>query len=363
MKILHIVAGAARGGAETFCLDAIKALHAGAGDQKIEQYVICRNHEAFKTTLGTLGIGHEFLRFSRFTKWREQQKITRAVQSFQPDIVHCWMQRPASFLPSGIDAPRLGWFGGYYDLKNYKNCNFYMGVTRDIVRHINSHTGKPDRAFVVHTFGTLENDPPVSRADFDIPADAKVVLLLSRMHWKKGVDTLMEAALRLPGVYFLLAGDGPDLEKFKALARTLGVESRVRFPGWRTDRAALLGIADVCALPSRYEPFGTVIAEAWYAGVPLVATKADGARQYVTHGQDGLLCEIDDVAGLAQQLKLALYDKAVRDKIIDGGRATYEALFSRDVVIKTLVQAYQTMIDRHIAEKAAGKILRIVKHQ
>ncbi len=352
MKILHIIAGAPTGGAETFCLDAIRALHESGSAR---QYVICRPHDHYRKTLTDLNIPHRFLRFSRFTKWLEQLEIQKAIEYFKPDLIHCWMQRAASFMPAGFEGPRLGWFGGYYDLKNYKNCIFFMGVTRDIVRHINTHTGAPERSFLVHTFGTLPKDTPVSRQDFDIPANSKLVLLLSRMHWKKGIDTLLEAALQLPpDVYFLLAGDGPDLDKYKRLSQTLGLAGRVRFPGWRTDRAALLKIADVCTLPSRYEPFGTVIAESWYAGVPLVASKADGARQYVTHGQDGLLCEVDDPKGLAEQLNAALYDDALRKILISGGRKTYESLFSQEVVIKSLLDAYRSMIGFNRSE--SGKI-------
>ena len=43
-------------------------------------------------------------------------------------------------------APVLGWFGGYYDLKRYRNCDFYAGVTRDIVRHIGEKSGAPERS-------------------------------------------------------------------------------------------------------------------------------------------------------------------------------------------------------------------------
>lgn len=350
MKILHVVAGAEQGGAETFCLDAIKALH----DAGITQRVLCRPHAHVVQALEARDIAHTSLTFNRFMKPFEQRTIAKAVAEYQPDVVHCWMSRASSFMPA-VNVPVLGWFGGYYDLKNYKNCDFYMGVTRDIVRHIDEATGRPDRSFVVHTFGTLEEDAPVSRSDFNVPDDAKVVLLLSRMHWKKGVDTLLEAALKLdPNVFFLLAGDGPDLEKYKKMCTKMGLDDRVRFLGWRNDRAALLSISDVCVLPSRYEPFGTVIAEAWYAKVPLVAAKAAGAKQYVTHGQDGMLCEIDDVDGLAAHIQSVISDEALQTSLIENGQKTYNALFSREVVTQSLIEAYQKMIDELSAVKKAG---------
>lgn len=345
MKILHIIAGAEKGGAETFCCDALKAL----SDAGIQQHVLCRPHPDFVKALDNKRITHKDLTFNRFLKPFEQSKIKREIEAFNPDVVHCWMSRASSFAPKTA-KPTLGWFGGYYDLKNYKNCQFYMGVTKDIVAHIIRETNAPERSYVVHTFGTLEEDKPVNRADFDIPQDAKLVLLLSRMHWKKGIDTLLEAAKDMnDNVYFLLAGDGPDLEKFKKMAKDMGLEKRVRFPGWRNDRAALLKIADVCVLPSRYEPFGTVIAESWFAQTPLVATKAAGAKQYVTHKSDGLLCEIDDSKELAKQLTRALDDENLRQTLVENGLKTYNALFSKDVVTRDLRAAYEDILKKHKA--------------
>ena len=340
MKILHIVAGAGTGGAETFCLDAIKALH----DAGIKQHVICRPHAHYINAFEERGITYQTMRFGFFEKFGIGQMFIKAsVAGFKPDVVQAWMGRAASFVPK-LSVPVLGWFGGYYDLKRYRNCDFYAGVTRDIARHITEKSGLPERSFVLHTFGTLEDQDAVDRASLDTPKDAPVVLLLSRMHWKKGIDTLLQAALQLPGVYFWLAGNGPDLEKYKDMAKALNLNDRVRFLGWRNDRAGLLKSVDVCTLPSRYEPFGTVIAESWFAGVPLVAARAAGASQYVMHDGDGLLCDIDDVDGLALQLRRAVEDKALRASLIENGRKTYEELFSREVVTQSIIDVYKKCI-------------------
>lgn len=339
-KILHVVAGAPRGGAETFSLDAIKALH----DEGVDQFVLCRPHDNVAKALDERGIEYHPLTFNRIRKPFEKNTIANKINKFQPDLVHCWMSRASSFVPANTSVPVLGWFGGYYSLKYYKNCDFYMGVTKDIVRHIIDETNKPHRAFLVHTFGTLEASEPVTKAEFDIPEDAKMVLLLSRMHRKKGVDTLLLAAAELGNIYFLLAGDGPAIDEYKKLCEELNLNDRVRFLGWRNDRSALLNIADVCVLPSRYEPFGTVIAEAWYAGVPLVATKAAGAKQYVTHEKDGLLCEINDSETLANRIRTVLTDEKIREKLVIEGQNSYNTLFSKQVVISSLLSAYQSMI-------------------
>ena len=128
------------------------------------------------------------------------------------------------------------------------------------------------------------------------------------------------------------------------LGRALGIADRVRFLGWRNDRRALLEACDICVLPSRYEPFGTVIVEAWAMRRPLVATTADGARQYVTDGQTGLLCPIDDPPALAAQLRLLAGNKALRARLAAQGEAAYLADFTREIVTDRLIDCYRACI-------------------
>ena len=343
MKILHIIAGAAQGGAESCAVDTIKALHAAG----IEQTLICRPHAAFQALVRDCAIDHHSLSFNRVLKWTQKAKINAIIKDEKPDLVHCWLNRAANFTPHQKTVPVLGWFGGYYDLKYYKSCDFYMGVTKDIVRYIGNVTRAPDRTYIGHAFGTLEPMGEVKKSDYGISDTTKVVLMLSRMHWKKGVDLLIDAASKIDDVVFLIAGDGPEIEKYRKQAHALNLESRVLFLGWCKDRLGLLSIADVCVLPSRYEPFGIVIPESWFARVPLVATKADGAKHYVNHEKNGLLVDIDDCEGLIDALQRAIHDKALRAQLIKGGAKMYEKLFSREGVITSLIKSYQDMIRRY----------------
>ena len=341
MKILHVIAGAKEGGAESCAIDTIKALY----KKGIEQTLISRPHANFLRLIQECELKSYTMSFSPLFKWAQEFKVNSIIQEEKPDLIHCWMNRAASFTPKQNNIPVLGWFGGYYDLKYYKNCNFFMGVSKDIVRHIAEQIETPERAFVGHVFGTLDKINEFRKSDFNICENARVVLLLSRMHWKKGVDLLIDAAQQIDGdVYFLLAGDGPDIDRYKAQVKALNLEERVIFLGWQTDRLGLLNIADVCVLPSRYEPFGIVITEAWFAGVPLVATKAAGAKNYVTDQHDGLLIEIDDLNGLVEAITIALDNKKLRKKLITNGKKSYEKNFSRDAVISTLLESYKKMI-------------------
>jgi glycosyltransferase involved in cell wall biosynthesis len=253
------------------------------------------------------------------------------------------MRRAASLAPSN-GARVIGWFGGYYDPRHFRKCERLVGVTEDIAAHMVRKGIAPDRAHYIPTFPVVQQGDPVSRAALDTPEDAKVLLTLSRLHQKKGLDTFLYALQALPECIAWIAGDGPLADELHALARKLGVFDRVRFLGWRTDRGALLQAADVCVLPSRYEPFGTVILEAWAAQTPLVACASAGPAAHVSDGETGLLTPIDDAPALASAIARTLADDALRLKMVEAGYATYKARFTKEAVTAQWLSFYNTLL-------------------
>ena len=341
MRILHVVAGAATGGAETFSLDAITAL----AERGIQQKVLCRPHRQTLARLAEASVPYETLAFRPAARLvGGPAAIRRAATAWGADLVHAWMSRAASFVPAGMPCPVIGWMGGYYNLKYFTTADYLIGVTPRIRDHIVEHGVAPQRAFVCHTFGTMPDAPAVSRSSLRVPQDALLLLTLSRLHPKKGIDTAIRALAQLPNAHLCVAGDGPEQAKYETLARELGLSERVHFLGWRNDRKALLEVCDICLLPSRYEPFGTVIAEAWSMRRPLVAASADGARQYVRDNENGAVFPIDDERVLAQRIVQIAGDPAFAARLVEQGYRDYERRFSRDIVIDQLLDIYRTVI-------------------
>lgn len=341
MRILHVIAGAPVGGAETFAVDAIAGL-AGRG---IVQHVICRPYPEPLRRYAAAGVASTTMRFSAANRLiGGPRRVGTLARAFGADLLHAWMSRAGSFVPAGLPFPAVGWFGDYYKLKYFNTCDSFFAVTPDIAASIVSRGMPAERVFTTNTFGTMPDASPVDRASLGTPGNATVALVLSRMHRVKGIDTILRAAAEVPGLTLWLAGDGPCRAEYEALTRQLGLSERVRFLGWRNDRKALLEACDICALPSRYEPFGTVIVEAWAADRPLVATWADGARQYVRDGIDGLLCPPDDPPALAACLKRAMHDKVLAASLAKAGRARFEADFTREIVLDRLIEAYREVL-------------------
>lgn len=344
IRILHIMAGRGLGGAETYSADVILRLRASG----VDQCVVMSKSAPRYAELEKAGV--RMAPRVLALKFRPLQRLLlkRLLHRENPDIIHCWMRRAASLLPAGPmpgqRAPKIiGWFGGYYDPKHFGRCTHFAGVTRDIVAHMVKRGVSAERAAFVPTFPNIAIMPPADRAQFATPRDAKVFLTLSRLHPKKGLDTFLTAMKNFPDAYAWIAGDGPLRRKLEDFARKLGVIDRVRFLGWRTDRAALLRAADVCVLPSRYEPFGTVILEAWAAGTPLVACRSAGPAAHIEDGVNGLLVAIDDTQGLANAMRRAANDEALRRSLTAQGTATYMRSYTPEAVTQQWLQLYQKL--------------------
>ena len=338
MKILHALAGAAFGGAETFSTELILALARAGADQ----LVLTRPHPERLARFDAYDVPYRTFGFGRIEgALRGRRLIGRLIAESRPDVVQSWMSRAASMMPR-TPVPTLGWMGGYYDPKRFAACDHIVTCTEDIRRFVLEKGWPADRVHYINTFALLEESDPVDRADFGLPDDAVVLLALSRLHEKKGLDVLLKALAGLDARFALLiAGEGELRGELEALAAQLGVVGRVRFLGWRTDRKALLGLADICVLPSRYEPFGTVVVEAWQTGTPIVAARAVGPANSIRHGVDGLLCDIDDAEGLRAQIAACEADPARRAAMIAAGSENVRRTYNEAAVAGKFLALYE----------------------
>jgi len=349
MRILQVMASRANGGAETYSTDMMESLHR----RGVEQVLVVSKGSMHHDPLVAAGARVESWPLAFPQLLLARRRMRRLIDEFRPDIVHCWMRRAASLMPR-LDQPTIGWFGGYYAPTDFPLCTHFIGVTPGIVAHMAANGVAPDRAFFVPTFPTIESEGRVERSSFDTPDDAVVLLALSRLHVKKGLDVLLKALVELPRCFAWLAGDGPLEGQLQRHARRLGVADRVRFLGWRSDRGALLRAADICVLPSRYEPFGTVMLEAWAAERPLIAAASQGPAAVINDGDNGLLVPIDDVEALVGAVRRVGEEPGLAAKIIAGGKRDFEQGYTREAVTRRMLDVYEKLI----SERAAGECIR-----
>ena len=121
-----------------------------------------------------------------------------------------------------------------------------------------------------------------------------------------------------------MAGRGKDTERVRGMARELGIEDGVRLLGAvsEAERQALFAGAAVQLMPSRFEGFGMVAAEAMAAGVPLVAAAAGSLPEVV--GDGGVLVPAGDAHSLAAAAAVLLDDREAREALSDAARRSAE---------------------------------------
>jgi len=147
---------------------------------------------------------------------------------------------------------------------------------------------------------------------------------------QKGLDTLLEAvaliAAKRPEVELRIAGRGKDMERVRSMARELGIERNVRLLGAvsEAERQRLFAGAAVQLMPSRFEGFGMVAAEAMAAGVPLVAAAAGSLPEVVDAPHGGVLVPPADPRALASATERLLDDDAARETLSASARVSAE---------------------------------------
>jgi glycosyltransferase involved in cell wall biosynthesis len=154
---------------------------------------------------------------------------------------------------------------------------------------------------------------------------------------QKGLDTLLQAVAILvssrPELEMRIAGRGKDMERVASMARELGIERNVRLLGAvdEAGRQRLFAGAAVQLMPSRFEGFGMVAAEAMAAGVPLVAAASGSLPEVVDAPNGGVLVPAGDARALADATARLLADADARERLsasarVSAGRFRWDAV-------------------------------------
>jgi len=169
-------------------------------------------------------------------------------------------------------------------------------------------------------------DLPRLRARYARP-DERLILLVGRLVYEKGfhlaLDALPGLVDRLGNVRFLIAGSGTAEAELKEQAERLGLMEHGSFVGWTGDDElhSLYRIADLCLVPSIYEPFGLVALEAMASGCPCIVADTGGLREVVPGGgRVGLRFRPKDSKALGRMAEQILADDALRDRLVAEAR-------------------------------------------
>jgi len=202
-----------------------------------------------------------------------------------------------------------------------------------------------------------------ARQQLGIAPDAKVVLYVGRFDPRKGIETLVRAVnlcQHRQDVQLIIGGgsrpgqsDGMERDRITALVNNLGMSGLTTFPGLLDDTTLPIyyAAADVCVVPSHYEPFGLVTIEAMASYTPVIGSDVGGLKFTILPEKTGLLCPPQDEVAFATAIDRILADASWRDRLGQQARERVEEMFSWDGVAEQLSSLYQQLLPEKPAVK------------
>jgi len=208
----------------------------------------------------------------------------------------------------------------------------------------------------VDHFGSISR--PVARQRLGISPQAKVVMYVGKFSQRKGIETLVRAVAQSifrtsEDLKLIIAGgsdpnreDSAECDRIKQVVAELGLSNLTTFPGYiaDVDLPAYYAAADVCVVPSYYEPFSPVAVEAMASGTPVVASNVGGLQFTVVPEVTGLLVPPKDEVALAQAVDRVLANPDWRDQLGQTGRQRAEIALSWDSVASRLAHLYTKLL-------------------
>jgi glycosyltransferase involved in cell wall biosynthesis len=357
---MHLIGSREAGGAEQFYLRLMMAF--AQRPKEIVILPIVRSGSWLDTELRKVGIRHETAGFGGLLPMFTRRKVAGFAKAWNPTIITSWMKRASVCTPNVTlevekdgekhkrTVPSVGRLGGYYDLKYFKGhvknlvCN-----TPDICHWAREHGWSGDHVdylpnFIPQPAPGWKNSRADMRSYLKIPPNGFVMIMAGRLHTVKGVDLAIEALERLePKFHLLLVGSGPEEKKLKALAAKLKVADRVHWAGWQANISGWASAADLWLVPSREEPLGNVVLDAWAHGIPVIASRTKGPLHLIEHGVNGRLATTGSVADLVNEIKELAERRVLGMQLSNGGLNSWRQKYSENVVVDEWLAYYERL--------------------
>ncbi|HUT59153.1 MAG TPA: glycosyltransferase [Phycisphaerae bacterium] len=342
VRVLHIIGQIAVGGAEIQLLGLCRRIDKGRFPMAVCYYD--PNPDNMVEEFAASGVELHYVDKPNLSAWGLIGQLRGVIRSFEPDVIHTWQYSPNFW------GRLAAWTCGCKRLVAAERTSRVLRsramrcleklVGRRTIWLVNSHAVADavrqvvrvptERIRVIHNAVELpprdrSADRAEVRSELGLLADQPIVLSVGRLTEAKNYPMLFRAARivlsRRPDVRFLIAGQGEDEGKLRALHEQLGLGEFVRLLGLRRDVPRLLSAADAFCLSSLWEGFPNCLLEAMAAGLPVVSAAFPGVEEFFLPDRTGLMVNVDDHESLAAAILRLLDD---RDLASGCGRAAQE---------------------------------------
>ncbi len=311
---------------------------------------------------------HEVLEYKKLD-FSNLKIIHRLIRQYQIDIYHARDYKTCfiGYLLSKIH-PRIGlvftahgWIIDSTRQKFYTWLNLFslkkyhkMIAVSQATKQMMLDSGLPEEKIeIVHNAIDVdtwkrENITPTIRDELVLPATSKIVGVVGRLRYEKDIPTTLKVAQKViqkrPDTYFLIIGDGPDLDDAEKTVKAMGLTDKILFLGFRKDTINIYADLDVFVSTARTEGTPNTALEAMAMEVPVVYTAVGGVPELIEDGQNGILVNVGDIEGIAETILSLLNDDAKALKIGTNGRQTVCTKFSFASRLKKLESIYEETV-------------------
>lgn len=351
VRVLHVVE-MARGGISSY-VNMLAAAQSRNGDDVF--VAACKAHgvEWIDPAVGTV-VPYTSGRSARAV-WTAARHLERIVLDLKPDIIHAHSTFPGLYmrvLPRKAKARLVyqphGWAFlqdvGFLRLALFGAVEKYLQKRADVIVNI-SHTEYREalrNGLEEHRMVVVRHGVPVAKAPEPLGLDRTATLrvgFVGRFDRQKGLDLVVEASRRVPEAAFYVVG-----EASRGDARLPPLPDTVTNLGWLgADRIdAFYRAVDVVVVPSRWEGFGLVAAEAMRNATPVIVSDVGALQELVIHGYNGYVMGTGDVGQLCQILRsITPHALAVMG---DNAYRVYSTCLRSDRSVKDMAEVYRSLL-------------------
>lgn len=365
------------GGAELSVLELVKNL------QSVEP-IVCVTYRAehqLKNEFEKAGIKLIFLNITeRFGFSLGIKKLKRVISTEMPDLVHATHFKTeiiSRLAVPGFNIPLIGslisdtYSKERYSLVSYREriklelyrllnkitsnrSDYYISVAEAIVKPNQKYLGIPSSKIMVISNGRdvqkYVSALPASRTDLFACLKPSDILIVSnsRVIKSKGFDEMLSAFSLLcnerSDLFFLVVGDGYDLDNYKALSHQLGIQDKVIFIGNRTDVPEILKACDIFWFASHYEGSPGVIIEGMLSRLPIIASDIPPVLENLSDGHNALIFPKGDVNGLVNKTLYLLDNWNIRSRLTDNAYRLASTKFNINILAREHESFYSKVI-------------------
>lgn len=374
MRILHVIEGLGRGGAERRLVNDLTYLRTNGFAHRV---CTLTDDLALAPEVERLGIPVHRLGLSRLSDWRTGiARLSALLEAHPADLVHSqlfWADCYARVVAKRRGLPMLvtlqssafqpgeflySWkrHGVEYALSRWSGCR-YVAVSAYVRRSAIEHLHVPQErvTLIPNSVDVSRFQPPpaehvaTARAALRLRSDDRVLIMVGRLDPPKGHQVLFEALAQLrsssSSVKMLIVGDGPLEARLRKLVRTLGLETLVQFLGARDDIPLLMAASDVYVFPTKCEGLPLTVLEAMAMAKPCVASRIGPIEEIIDQdGRTGYLVDRHTPQAWASTLARVLEDPS-RESVGRQGAAVVRERFAANRQAARLGQFYTCFQD------------------